>query len=199
MDIDVDGEMDKDMEEIVKRERLIGQQILLVRMIHVENERGFSFISIGHIAEWMNMSKEEVSQYVDACSALDFNRVCFNAAMEFCEENYLLCDVIKKIYRIYGMSYLGLKYYRKKSNLDPWIQKANKTYREKYDLENNCETVSNEILKEALDYFGKYYISTIIKVKKWGFEWDVIVEMLKNELSKEELLYLRKQIIQRTT
>lgn len=128
MNIDVDGEMGKDMEEIVKKERLIGQQILLVRMIHVENERGFSFISIGHR-----------------------------------------------------------------------IQKANKTYREKYDLENNCETVSNEILKEALDYFGKYYISTIIKVKQCGFEWDVIVEMLKNELSKEELLYLRKQIIQRTT
>ena len=60
-------QMDKDMEEIIKRERLVGQHLLLVIMYHVENERGFSLIKIDQIAEWMNMSEDEIKQYIWAC------------------------------------------------------------------------------------------------------------------------------------
>ena len=41
----------KNMKEIIKRERLIGQQILLVRILHVENEKGFSFVKVDDIAK----------------------------------------------------------------------------------------------------------------------------------------------------
>lgn len=43
--------MKKNMKEIIERERLIGQQILLVRILHVENEKGFSFVKVDDIAK----------------------------------------------------------------------------------------------------------------------------------------------------
>ena len=183
--------MDKNVEEMIKKERLIGQKLLLVRIIHIENERGFSFIDIGHVAKWMNMSMDEVSQYVEACSTLDYDRICLIAAMDFCEGNYHLLSIFRFFYEVYGMTYLMLRLYREKSDLEAWIKKIKERYREKYQEKFGKEEMTNEELQEALDFFIKYYVNAIEKVRVCGFEWDVIVEMLKNDLNREEILALK--------
>lgn len=178
------------MEEIVKRERLIGQHILLVRMYHVENERGFSLIKIEQVAEWMNMSEDEVKQYIWACNELNYNQICFSATLEFCKGNPHIAYTVSFFYEIFGETYLRVVLYKAKSEIGAWIKKIKKRYQEKYQGKYGEVRITDEELRDAFEFFGKYFLRTIKNVRKCGFEWDVIVEMLENEFRKEEILAL---------
>lgn len=183
-------QMDKDMEEIIKRERLIGQHLLLVRMYHVENERGFSLIKIDQVAEWMNMSEDEIKQYIWACNELNYSQICYSATLKFCKENPYSAYTVRFFYEIFGENYLKVVIYKAKSELGTWIERIEKRYQEKYQGKYGEAKFSDEELGDAFEFFGKYFLKTIENVRKCGFEWDIIVEMLENKFSKEEILAL---------
>lgn len=181
--------MKKNMKEIIERERLIGQQILLVRILHVENEKGFSFVKVDDIAKWMDISKDEVEAHMWACRELDYSQICFSATVEFCRDSRLVFDV-RFFCEVYGLAYLKFVLYKDESELKIWIKKIKERYWEKYQEKYGKVEISDEKLEEAFEFFGKYYLNTIEEVRKCGFGWDVILEILEHEFRKEEILAL---------
>lgn len=181
------------MKEIIERERLIGQQILLVRILHVENEKGFSFVKVDDIAKWMDISKDEVEAHMWACRELDYSQICFSATVEFCRDSRLVFDV-RFFCEVYGMTYLKFVLYKEESELKTWIKEIKERYKEKYQEKYGKVKISDEELEEAFEFFGKYYLNTIEEVRKCGFEWDVIVEILEHEFRKEEILALSSML-----
>ena len=68
-----------DKEELI-RQREIGQQIIIIRIIHDENDKvsrgGFSFLDRSEIAKWAKKSEEELEYFLDDIAVLDeFNIV----------------------------------------------------------------------------------------------------------------------------
>ena len=68
----------------IDKQRLIGKQLMLVDLIHEENDSntGFSFVSKDKLSKWSRMEKDEIIKIVNTCAYMDdFNMQC-NAAKD---------------------------------------------------------------------------------------------------------------------
>ncbi|MBE5872528.1 MAG: hypothetical protein E7294_14990 [Lachnospiraceae bacterium] len=187
----------------IEKQRRIGKQLLLVDIIHYENDTaartGFSFVTRDHMTAWTSMEKEELDQFIYACSRLDPFSMAANGAREIA----------------YGEDWEKPKRYKGEKDIYGFILYTCKSYGEivlrslkleklrdlceacaKSNYESYCEKmgeafgVSESVgTAEEMEYILLSYISYAVRVihqvQDMGYDWDVIDGMLRMEVSKD--------------
>lgn len=176
----------------------IGQQIMIVRMVHDENnivsKGGFSFLNTSKIAKWAQKSEEEMGEFLDAISALYELKICVDAAMKYAEG--LSVDAFGfflSTFRMYGYYYienmLGIK-----QPFDPNFDRIKELAKinAKKIIDKGIivdeEIQSAERFEDSLQFYFKFYISRIAEVVDKGYDWDVVSEMLGEDKEFTELI-----------
>lgn len=176
--------------EKMNRERLIGIQICIVRMIHWQSENTLFPMSVSDVANCMRISEDEVRSYVDGCSKLFDSNVIFDVTFNFCKnKNKIGYIELRDLYKVYGKTYLRLATYLQDEKLQVWIEEIKGVcIRNIFEIEE--EDISLEIIKEALDYYVEYYVNVFEEMIEKGIDLEVIQEMAKNLLEVKEIKQL---------
>ena len=176
--------------EKMNKERLIGLQICIVRMIHWQSENIFFPMSVSDVAACMRISEEEVRLYVDGCSKLYDANVIFDVTFDFCKNKKMIGFFeIHDLYKVYGKTYLCLATYLENKKLQAWVNEI-KGVCVRNIFKTEEEDISPEIIKEALDYYVEYYVNVFEEMIEKGLDLEVIREMAKNLLDVKEIKQL---------
>lgn len=186
-----------DKEELIKQ-REIGQQITIIRIVHGENDKvsrgGFSLLSRSEIAKWARKSEEEIEYFLNDIAALDEFNICVDAALEYARKlpadayGFFLATFRKHGY-LYMESMLG-----KKKDYDPYsdgmddLASINAKNIIDKGLNVDEETQSTARFEDSLKFYFKFYISRIKDVISAGYDWDVVCEMLREDKAFTDLI-----------
>ena len=189
--------------EEMEKQREIGKQILMARIIHCENEHayrtGISHTSLEDIAMWTSKTKEEVEDFVDICAALDpfmmadyAARDCYDEA--FFETKRNVYYYIRYIYQKSGCYLLGElnmtcfeEYCEIFNNL--LYEQYNEKFKE-FPVDESFAT--REPFELAMRFYLKYAIGLVKTVIAEGYDWDVISEMMDVAMTEERLKELER-------
>lgn len=184
-------------EELIKQ-RKIGQQIMTIRIVQDESDKGLrggiSFLDRSEIAKWARISKEEMDYFVNDIAALDEFNICVDAALKYASNlptdayGFFLSTFRKHGY-LYIKSMLG-----KKKSYNPYTDGikdlASINARKIIDdgLHVDDETQSAERFGDALKFYFEFYISRILNVVSEGYDWDVVCEMIREDKEFTDLI-----------
>ena len=186
-----------DKEELIKQ-REIGQQIIIIRIVHDENDKAlrgsFSFLDRSEIAKWMRKSEEELEYFLNDIAALDEFNICVDAAWEYARK--LPADAygfFLSTFRKHGYLYIESKLGKKKAYdlyADDIEELASINARKIIDKGLNVdeETQSAARFEDSLKFYFKFYICRITDVVSKGYDWDVVCEMLREDKTFTDLI-----------
>ena len=185
-------------EELIKQ-REIGQQIMVIRMVHEENEKvsrgGFSFLSRNKIAKWAQKSEEELENFLNDIAVLDEFNICRDAAWAYANElpndaYWFFLSTFRKHGYFYIESTLGIK-----KSYDPYSEgmKDLASINARNIIDINGLYVDEEIqsaarFEDSLKFYFKFYINRIEEVVSKGYDWDVVCEMLREDKEFTDLI-----------
>lgn len=191
-----------DWEEIEKQ-RLIGKQLMIVDLIHIENDKvhktGFSFVTTENLQKWSGMEESEVKKLVDTCTYMDDFELSCEAAGDF--ERIQNKTTGSNAYMFY------LSIYRRlgstalialnKEDLDDYCNHAAKInheqYKEKYPEYPIDEAMGKaEILKKALEHYIRWFVKHCTIALEAGYDWDVVIRMARTEISQDRFKVLEQ-------
>jgi len=188
--------------DIINKEREIGQQILLVKIIKSINRRnlstGISFIDKDDIMEWASLSKGDVDKLINCCAALDDYRLSFDAAIQLELAHIFKWEENLVLYTFALFSRLGwlvatqfnlseLSNYCKNSANDVYIIYCER----RPDNPVSTELTTPEAMERGILFFLKYFVEQIDYVNSNGFHWDVIKTMFGHEITEERVNQIR--------
>lgn len=176
-----------DVKEQIKQ-REIGQQIMIVRMVHDISEKalksGVSFINRSEVAKWTHKSKEEIDLFLEDIASLHELNICADAASKYA--NNLSGDAqafFALTFKKHGYLFIESILNSKESGdsyLDRMENLAKINAKNIIDKEINVddEIMSAARLEDSLKFYFSFYIGRIIDIVNKGYDWDVINEML---------------------
>ena len=179
-----------------KKQRDVGKQLLLVNIIHSENDRalegGCSFLSTDDLAKWASMTKYELDNFINVCAALDPYCMARDAAEECCKEEPFRSEGNAYFFVMVTFSRMG-KRFAASLDIDKFedycrtVSEQNyKTFCEKYGEYPVPNTFSSpEILKKMMGFYIKYMLTIINKTISQGYDWAVITSMTRSRISEE--------------
>lgn len=182
--------------EEIEKQREIGKQLFLVKILHYENDRvrngGCSFLSIDNLAAWASMTKEELDSFIDVCRALDPYNVGTEAAKKCCRkepfksEEYAYCFVLSTYYRMGDLFAATLDIDKFDEYCKIFSEYNYQTYSEKYEEYPVDESYStSEIYENVMSIYIRYLVAIIKKFISKGYAWDVISSMTRVDISEE--------------
>ena len=159
----------------IERQRKIGQQIMLIRLINEEQEKQalglYSWIKKSDIATWMDEDIDTVEAIVSDCMQLSRFNAVNSAAISYCRSRrgIDIGYVVRVMYR-YGILYTNLALENKK--LDYEICRVS-------DLEEDYQGTDRSILsaegfKDILDFYMENYINLARQISDKGYDDDVM-------------------------
>ncbi len=189
--------------EEIEKQRLIGKQLMIVDLIHAENDKaqktGFSFVTTDHLQKWSGMEESEVKKLVDTCAYMDdFNLSC-NAAKDLdCQKNesegsnsYLF--YLNTFRRLGSTAIIALN----KEVMEDYCNHAAKINYEQYQ-ENYPEypvdeaMSSSEVLQMVLEHYVRWFVKYCKRALEDGYDWDVVARMARTEISEERFAILEQ-------
>ncbi len=187
-----------------QKQRKIGQQIMTVRMILREQEKGFSFLGIDTIANAMNVPEDEIREILDFLRALYHRKVVIDVVIEL-EKEFTERLII---YRTCIGSYVDLFYKCKLYNDEEFFSIYIKSLKEcivNFIGENGQIDDVIRIVEKGYILFGKKYVQIIEDMRSNDYDWAVIAEMfgknivwrrLFEENDAEDNFLLLKKIVE---
>ena len=116
--------------EMVEKERLIGRQICIVRMLCTNEDsllRKWYFMDA--MANCLKISEEELKGIIEGRKQFDDNEICLDAALEFAKAKELdSYDVFQYFYVTYGKTYMRLLLFLDKNKLEIWLKEIENIY-----------------------------------------------------------------------
>lgn len=189
-----------DWEEIEKQ-RLIGKQLMIVDLIHIENDKahktGFSFVTTENLQKWSGMEESEVKKLVDTCEYMDDFKLSCEAAGDF--ERIQNKTTGSNAYMFYLSTYSRLGSTAiialNKEVLDDYCNHAAKMnykqYKETYpEYPIDEEMGKAEMLKKALEHYIRWFVKRCTSALEAGYDWDVVIRMARTDISQERLKVL---------
>jgi len=189
-----------DWEEIGKQ-RLIGKQLMIVDLLHEENDKGsrtgFSFVTTDHLHKWSGMEEDEVKKLVNTCAYMDEFKLSCDAASDL--ERIKNKTVGSNAFMFYLSTYRRLGSTAlialNKEIMEDYCNHAAKInyeqYKENYPEYLVDETMgSSEMLKVALEHYVRWFVKCCNNALAEGYDWDVVIRMAKMEISKERFALL---------
>lgn len=186
-----------DKEELIKQ-REIGQQIIIIRIIHDENDKvsrgGFSLLDRSEIAKWAQKSEEELEFFLNDIAALDEFNICVDAALEYASG--LPADAygfFLSTFRKHGYLYIE-SLLRKEKSYNPYAEgiedlaciNAKKIIDKGLHVDEDIQSVAR--FEDSLKYYFNFYIGRIKDVVCEGYDWDVVCEMLGEDKAFTDLI-----------
>ncbi len=189
----------------IKKQREIGKQLLLVDIIHAENDKvmkgSFSRLSSNDLVRWTSMTNEEVDHFIEVCSVLDPWNMAKAAAKKYRTESTFGVDTI-----VYG--FVLSTYYRmgnlfvqsvKLDRFGYFCEKFSELNYEEYceickDFPVDESYASSEFFEEAMRFYIRYFVSVIKEVISEGYDWDVIVSMTRTDITEDRYQRLVKEV-----
>ncbi len=177
---------------MIQRERLIGKQICIVRMLHQENMitiwRNMSSAELENLLE---ISVDEIEKIMCEIDKFKNEHFCSAAANEYAKykQDYRYSR-FQNFFEIYGRAYLRLISHFEKEKIDVWIREIDEKYIQKKVVDEKRDIECHVLLTEALEFYVDYYLEKINDLRDKGFALSVIVEMAKNVLDEEEIKQL---------
>ncbi len=187
--------------EEMEKQRLIGKQLMIVDLIHEENNKvsktGFSFVTMDHLQKWSGMEEDEVKKLANTCAYMDEFKLSCDAASDLeCIKNKTVGSNAFMFYlstyrRLGSTALIALN----KEVMDDYCNHAAKINYEQYK-ENYPEYLvdeamgSSEMLKVALEHYVRWFVKSCNKALDEGYDWDVVIRMAKTEISEERFAIL---------
>ena len=184
-------------DNLIERQRKIGKQLMLVNMIHVENEKELNgqFVSqlpIETLSEWSLMDEDEIDELIEATHCLYEQLLVQDFVYELssCNRDHHVDHRIFLEDTILDHGSKVLSNYNEVYITDYSIREAKTNY---YKLQNKYAkiNVSKEFatpqrFRETLEHYVKYVVHLIGEVVSKGYDWAVIKEMLGYDLTEEK-------------
>ncbi len=179
----------------VDKQRLIGKQLVLVDIIHEENDRalrgGVFYPEIDDFARWASVDKDEMEAFINVCASLDKLKLCECAAKKYAYD----CRLIDGDYAYLFLLYTFQKnsYYfvhdldlNSISEICEVMAESNYTsYCDEMKNKQVGENCSNTELFELIVLgFLDYYTSVVKEAVALGFDWDVVNRMCRFDVSR---------------
>lgn len=189
MNMDENQNQNENFDEI-KKQRTIGRQIMLVKIVQQQmrmaSNIGMATIPKETLAEWAEMTPEELDTFVDFCINLDAENMARDAAYALLDKDHILTGenhwlFAVRIYREYGQFFRNVTEY---SGFRALSETACELGYESYmkvnkDIYPVDEAVTEPKRFEAMMFsYLKYYVSSVNKAIEQGYDWDVIKEMM---------------------
>lgn len=173
----------------VEKQRKIGKQQMVVKIIKSENESVVSFVSKDEIAAWSDMTKAEIELIMDYCKRLDNRKLAVNAAREYEFGNSGDGEVNSYAYLLHLFSWFG-RNILKESVRDIIMKNIGLIANANYDMFHDdweniqiCDEMRTaEFAKTAMEYYIRFTVKTIREAFSEGYDWDVIKEMLGTDI-----------------
>lgn len=186
-----------DKEELIKQ-REIGQQIMIIRMVRDENDNvlrgGFSFLERSKIARWAKKSEEELENFLNDIAALYELNICVDATLEYAKKlsedaHYFFFLTFRKHGYLYVKSMIEKKkFYDSYSDGIKELASINAKNNIDKGLRVDEEIQSATRFEDSLKFYFEFYINRIIDVVNEGYDWDVVCEMLGEDKAFTDLL-----------
>ncbi|MBR0147718.1 MAG: hypothetical protein IJM23_00825 [Lachnospiraceae bacterium] len=177
-----------------EKQREIGKQLFLVNILHHENDKvangGYSTLSRERIAAWASMTKDEIDDFIDACSVLDPHNISSEVAERYCDEyayeDERYCFVKFTCYSN-GITFAVLIDIDKFEHCCKGISKYNyQKYSEKfkeYPIDESYATP--EVFGAIMRFYIQILLETIRDVLFDGYDWDVVTNMTRIGITEE--------------
>lgn len=163
-------------------QRMIGQQIMAVRIIQHSYDRllrgGVSLLHMEDLADWLGTSYKEASELKYWTERLDAFNMAAGGAEEYAgkkssDEYAFWLWVFKNSVKEYMVLVV-----RGKQVSYGWINETNMVELTNCGIKVQAERLEDSSLKKGLDFFQKYYIQLIADANK-RYAWVVVREMLR--------------------
>lgn len=185
----------------IEKQRLIGKQLMLVDLIHEENDSNtrFSFVSKDDLSKWSRIEKEEIIKLVNTCAYMDDFTMQCNAAKDLAYHKD--GSVGSNAYLFYLSTYRRFWYFAlmliDKDSIDGYSHKnAQKNYEEymkkhqEYPVDE--EMANAEFFKNVLEHYVRWFVDCFNNALEDGYDWDVVTRMARIDLSQERFKVLEQ-------
>ena len=186
----------------IEKQRKIGKMLLIVDIIHYENDRavksGFSFVDMDRMSGWTSLTTEELGNIRDACASLDRFNLSSSAAWAY-----------EKDISSENAYYFLVSTYQRMGSIavERMITNRIHEYCETRELENYkryCDSHSEypvdgrlsnpEEFEKIIRHYANHFTETVNEFVKMGFDWVIILRMLWFELPKSLFDILKEKI-----
>ncbi len=184
----------------IERQRNIGKQMLLVDILHAENEKArngaFCFVSKDTMSNWASMEKEEFDKFFEMCSWLSQYPLANDVARGCARREEYKCDINAYAFIRYSYLHLGgsvlvnqcLFPNAIESLCEINAEEHYKTYMKKYtDYPVQDKYSSVGVLSDILQFYLDSFIELANEALSRGYDWDVICRMRGLKLSQDIL------------
>ncbi len=184
-------------DEHSSEERGIGKQMLLVDIIHAENDivtaGGTSFLSTKKFAKYANIEEDEAEKFIKTVNSLLLGEIAVSAAKKVCKKkdnSYMWLmdtfgywgEVILKI--LDAESVIRFFDTTAKPNYDRYMKKWGKIY----PVEESFGMV--DTFASAMICYMDHFVSTVNEVLDQGYSWPVVSKMLGGKMDKSKFINL---------
>ncbi len=193
----------------IERQRKIGKQLMLVNIIHVENDKVihgyFSFLSRDSLAEWASLSSEEMDTFFYICRTLDPYERLTSAACIY--DHIHNSEYGRNSYFFAFFTYLKLGatllQYLDPEDIPDYCQRTSLTnftnYQEKWGDHPVSDQYSDPVvLQSVLRNYIEFFVKIVHEAIELNYDWDVIKAMLRFDITRERLTALERYIAQKT-
>ncbi len=184
-------------DNLLERQRKIGKQLMMVNIIHVRNDREIrgcwpGLLSIDDLSEWSLIERDEIGDLVEATNCLydslmarDFSWELYSGSNDY-KGNCLI--FLKETMLNHGNNVLPN--YDNEYITEYSIREADKNYidylRKYPGATDKKEYATPTMFRKILEYYVKNTVHSIGEVVADGYDWAVIKEMLRCDLTEEK-------------
>lgn len=183
-------------ETCIERQREIGKQLFLVKIIQCETDwgrrGGFSFIPRNKIISWTSMSKEELDHFISLCCMLDPENLSSEAASDCCKEDLFAREknaffFVLHTYHELGEVFTILMRSGKLEDICEALSERNyKEYSKRFaEWAVDESFAAPKILEAVMRIYLRHFVNTVKEVVAEGYDWDVIKAMMRVDINEE--------------
>lgn len=176
----------------VERQREIGKQLLLVDILHCEDDfaikHEFMRISRRMVAEWVSMTEDEFGGFINRYSALGPYNLGDEAAKTCLKEE--IFENEKNAYMFILSTYYkrGARFIEdlKKEDIKSYCeQTAEYNYQIYEGFPVGSSLATAEVLETMIIYYIRYFVGIVTDAISEGYDWDVVARMTRRNISEE--------------
>ena len=188
-------------ETMIMRQREIGKQQMLVKILHYENDRrGHSFVSRDDLVGWTSMSEDELETFISFCSALDPYSIADETANncrreeKFKNESESYIYILSACYRFGGLFASILDPDLLEEYVEEYAAVNYRIYKEKYGETYPVDKfmAAPDVFKHMMQSYIKCYLDNMDEALSAGYDWDVIAKMTRDNISEKRYQVLVK-------
>lgn len=164
----------------MKIQQLIGEQIIVVRIIHSENEKvargGVSFVGVDDLSTWMECDSSDVIKLRDMTCRLDPFEMSVGAAKQYTQTlSTTEYAFFLNLYSGFGRIYIRMKLWGIPADITTWGETSAKRCRESNIKIDSVHT--DDSLTAGLEFFFDYYMENV-RLALHEYDAEVVREML---------------------